>query len=200
MLEKFTSAFIPIFFAIDVIGVLPLFLSMTRKLNIEKRRIITRQAAITAFVISFCFIYFGKQVFKVLGITISDFKIGGGILLLIIGIVDLLFSERTERGADQQSDTMGIVPVGMPLIIGPAVLTALLLSVGANGYNITLLALIVNILLVWIVFHFADKIIGVIGEAGAIAVGKVFSLLLMAIGVMLIRVGILDFLSLARGS
>ncbi|MDZ4676867.1 MAG: MarC family protein [Oligoflexia bacterium] len=198
MLEKIFNSFVPLFFAIDVIGILPMYIGMTRNIFVEKRNRIVNQASITAFFIGIGFVYLGKEVFHLLGITVPDFKIGGGILLLIIAILDLLFSDKAERGTNEKIETMGIVPIGMPLIIGPAVLTTLLLSVGTNGYNATLIAFIFNLLIVWLVFRYSEKVIRIIGEAGAIAIGKVFSLLLTAIAVMMIRVGITEMIAMVK--
>jgi len=197
MVSKIITAFIPLFFAIDVIGILPVYVSMTKDVFIDKRQKIVNQAAVTAFLISFGFIYLGKGIFKFLGITIADFKIAGGILLLIFAINDLLFAQRSRRRTDVV-ETMGVVPIGMPLIIGPAVLTTLLLSVGANGYNATILALVLNVAIVWAVFRYSDFTIKTIGVAGAIAIGKVFSLLLAAIAVEMIRLGITDIVGILQ--
>jgi multiple antibiotic resistance protein len=194
MLSKIFTAFIPLFFAMDVVGILPVYVSMTKDVFIDKRQRIVNQAAITAFMISFSFIYLGKGIFRFLGITIPDFKIAGGILLLIFSINDLLFGQRSRRRTNAE-ETMGVVPIGMPLIIGPAVLTTLLLSVGNNGYNATLVSLILNIGIVWLVFRYSEFAIKTIGNAGATAVGKVFSLLLAAIAVEMIRLGVTDIVN-----
>ena len=199
MLSKIFTAFIPLFFAIDVIGILPVYVSMTRDVFVDKRQRIVNQAAITAFMISFGFMYLGKGIFRFLGITIPDFKIAGGILLLIFAINDLLFAQRSRRRGDSV-DTMGVVPIGMPLIIGPAVLTTLLLSVGTNGYNATIIALILNILIVWIIFKYSNLVIKTVGEAGATAIGKVFSLLLAAIAVEMIRLGVTEIVALVHAT
>lgn len=196
-ISKVVTAFIPLFFAIDVIGILPVYVSMTKDVFIDKRQKIVNQAAITAFFISFGFIYLGKGIFKFLGITIPDFKIAGGILLMIFAINDLLFTQRSRRRTDVV-ETMGVVPIGMPLIIGPAVLTTLLLSVGTNGYNATILALVLNVAIVWAVFRYSEFVINLIGVAGAVAIGKVFSLLLAAIAVEMIRLGITDIVGILQ--
>ncbi len=189
---KFLTAFIPLFFAIDAVGILPVFLSMTSDVFIDKRRTIVNQAVITAFFISFAFMYLGKGIFHFLGISISDFKIAGGILLLVISTYDLVTTRenrvRNTSGVDQ-TETIGIVPIGMPLIVGPAVLTTLLLLTGTSGYTATTTALVVNIFIVWLVFWYSDHIIKIIRRAGAIALGKVFALLLAAIAIKMIRLG-----------
>jgi multiple antibiotic resistance protein len=197
MLDKILTAFIPLFFAIDVIGVLPIFISLTKDVFIDNRRKIINQATITAFLISLSFMFLGKGIFRFLGITVSDFRIAGGILLLIFAINDLLFAQKTRRRVES-IETMGVVPIGMPLIIGPGVLTTLLLSVGSNGSNATLTALVLNIAIVWAVFYYSEHVIRIIGEAASIAVGKVFSLLLAAIAVMMIRLGVVELANLVH--
>ena len=85
---------------------------------------------------------------------------------------------------------LGVVPLGTPLIAGPAVLTTLLTLARSHGYLLALLAFGVNLVLVWVALRWASLIVRVIGEAGARAVAKVFALLLAAIGVTLGRRGV----------
>lgn len=188
-MEVFLTAFMPLFFAIDAIGILPAFLSVTGDISIIQRRKVVNQAAVTAFGISVFFIFFGQAIFKLLGITVNDFKVAGGILLLVLSIYDLLFDQGNRRKAGTD-DTVGIVPIGTPLIIGPGALTTLLLIVDTTGYTMTMISLVINVAIVWVVFYFSDKVIKVITKPGSIAIGKVFALFLAAIAVMLIRSGI----------
>lgn len=194
-MEKFFVAFIPLFFALDAIGILPSFLTITNDMSIMKKRSVVNQATVTGVVISVFFIYGGKFVFKLLGISVADFKIAGGLLLLVFSIQDLLFSNQTNRKTPPGDDTIGIVPVGTPLIIGPATLTTLLLLVDKVGYNLTLVSLILNLMIVWVIFYFSDQVIRVIRRQGSVAIGKVFQLFLAAISVMMIRNGIVEIIS-----
>ena len=188
-MEMFLKAFMPLFFAIDAIGILPAFMSVTGDISVMQRRKVVNQAAVTAFGISVFFIFFGQAIFKLLGITVYDFKVAGGILLLIFSIHDLLFDQGNRRKAGSE-DTIGIVPIGTPLIIGPGALTTLLLLVDTTGYTWTMMSLTLNVAIVWVVFFFSDRVIKIITKPGAIAIGKVFALFLAAIAVMLIRSGI----------
>jgi multiple antibiotic resistance protein len=189
--QFFLKAFIPIFFAIDAIGIVPLFLAHTDTMMVDTRNRVVNLAALTALAVGVVFLFVGKELFKFLGIQIYDFKIAGGLLLLIFSVQDLLFSDPSKRRTAGDDPNIGVVPIGLPLIVGPGVLTSLLLSVDINGYTPTLAAFIVNIIIVWITFRYATKIISITGRGGAIAVGKVFSLLLGAIAVAMIRSGIL---------
>ncbi|MFA4910155.1 MAG: MarC family protein [Desulfobacteria bacterium] len=189
---NYLLALIPIFIAIDVIGVLPIFISLTEEIGNDERRRIVKQSIITSFAVSMGFLAIGKFIFKVLGISIPDFKIAGGIILLIIATTDLLFPQKTSR---LTSPTLGVVPLGMPLIVGPAVLTTILISVDLYSYLPTIFSLILNLLLVWVVFLNSNYIIKIMGEGGAKAFGKVVSVLLAALAVMMIRRGIYEMIS-----
>lgn len=191
-LTNYLLALIPIFVAIDVIGILPIFISLTDGVETDERKRIVRQSVVTSFAVSMGFLAVGKFVFRVLGVSISDFKVAGGIVLLIIATTDLLFPQKTSR---LTSPTLGVVPLGMPLIVGPAVLTTIIISVDLYSYLPTIFSLIINLLIVWFVFFYSTHIIKIMGEGGAKAFGKVVSLLLAAIAVMMIRRGVFDMLS-----
>ena len=191
---RYFHAIIPLFVAIDVIGILPFFVSLTEDMRQKERQRIIHQSVITAFVTSLGFLAVGKFIFQILGIKVFDFKIAGGIILLIIAINDLLFPSKIRRNP---SSTVGIVPIGLLLIVGPAVLTTIILSVDTYGYLPTISALIINLIIVWIAFLSSGKIIGVIGDGGAKAFGKIISIFLAAIGIMMIRSGIFDIIRLS---
>lgn len=126
-------AIIPIFIAMDSIGVLPLFISLTEGMKDVVRHRVVRDSILTGFVVSLGFLAVGKFIFSVIEVTIPDFKVAGGIILLIIAIHDLLFPEKKRRidGA-----TVGIVPLGVPLIVGPAFLTTMIISVDGMPMDI----------------------------------------------------------------
>ena len=178
--------FIPLFVAFNVLGILPIFSSLTSDMVEHERKRVIRQSILTAFIVSIGFLGAGKSVFALLGISVADFQIAGGILLFIISIVDLIFPEKTRTFP---KETMG-VPIGIPLIVGPAVLTLLLIVIHTYGYISTILCLILNLLVVWLVFGRAHWIMGLMKEGGAKGIGKVSSLLLAAFAIMMIRKGL----------
>ncbi len=178
---------IPIMVAMDAPGVLPIYISLTEGLAPSERKKIIRQSIITAFLITISFVFLGKAVFNALEILIEDFMIAGGILLLIISIVDILRFGDKKLAA---SSTLGAVPLGTPLIAGPATLTTTLILAGNYGYAPVIASLVVNILFAWIIFEKAEALIKLMGINGARAFAKVAALLLAAIAVKLIRLGI----------
>jgi multiple antibiotic resistance protein len=190
--QNFLLAFIPLFVAIDVLGTLPLFFGLTEGITEKRRKRLVIDATLTALVISLAFLGSGKLLFSFLGITENDFRIAGGLVLLVLAINDLLFSSDTAR--KNPETTIGVVPIGIPLIMGPAALTTILILADSYGTIWTVASIIINLIIVWIVFRNADQVLKILGKAGSRAFAKVASLFLAAIAVMMIRVGMTEIL------
>lgn len=191
-LRLFSLAFIPLFVAMEPIGLIPIYLSMTRSMGAIEKKNVLFYSVITATAITIAFLILGKAVFIALGITIADFQIAGGLILLAIAVSDIV---QTARGFQEtlQTEGIGIVPIGTPLIAGPAALTTLLLLSDLYGVFITAIALAANLFIVWSAFTWSETIVRYIGENGAKGISKVVSLLLAAIAVMMIRSGLEAF-------
>ena len=193
MLTSFLLCFVPAFIAVDAIGVLPMFARLTQGVDPPRAHRIIRQSIVTATAVALAFLAAGSAVFRLLGITVADFMIAGGLLLLIISVSDLLSAEKRQRRVDPES--LGVVPLGVPLITGPAVLTTSLLLLNQHGIISTTAAIVVNILIGGLVFWSADRLQRWLGRTGATALSKIASLLLAAIGVMMIRRGVVAVVS-----
>ena len=194
-MKEFWLCFVPLFVAVDAIGVLPLFVSLTEDIGGARKQTIILQSVITASLVAVAFLWFGPALLGFLGISVSDFMVAGGILLLAISLSDLLTGEKRQRQAD--ADSLGAVPIGIPLITGPAVLTTCILLASIHGRWVTTAAIVVNIALAGLVFLAADPITRALGRTGTKTASKVASLLLAAIAVMLIRRGIVGILALS---
>jgi len=187
-MQKFWLAFLPLFVAVDAIGILPMFISFTRDLEKKQVHRIIIRSAITAAIVAVLFLAVGTVMLNVLGITVADFLIAGGALLFIISLGDLLTIEKKDRETDMTS--LGAVPLGVPLIVGPAVLTAILLLEPQYGTTATIAAIIANVLIAGLTFWLSVPIIRLIGNSGAQILSKIADLLLAAIAIMMIRRGI----------
>ena len=173
----------------DAFGVLPMFISFTEHLHKKDRRKILTQSIITAFLIGIVFLFLGKGILRILGVLVSDFKIAGGMVLLAISLRDILLYEKARK---LPTATMGAVPIGTPLITGPAVLTTIIILLDSYGVFLTVSSFVVNLLIVWVSFSYAAAISRFLGKAGSKAFSKIASLLLAAIAVMMIRKGVID--------
>jgi multiple antibiotic resistance protein len=133
------------------------------------------------------FLVLGQSVFKALGISVSDFQIAGGLILFIIAARDIILSAVVEPA--KPADDFGVVPLGMPLIAGPALITTLLLLVETQGMPATVVALAVNLGIVVLAFVGSEWLGRKIGEMGLRAISKIIAMLLAAIAVAMIRRG-----------
>lgn len=191
IIKALPNTFIPLFVAIDVFVVLPIFISLTEEMSKPKRQTVIRESILTALIVSLLFIALGEAIFKILGITTDDFKIAGGLVLLIIAILDLIKHGEERR---KPAGKTGVVPIGVPLIVGPAVLTTILVLVDHYGIIPTVISLMLNLFIVWISFINAQRIINLFGKGGIAAISKVMALLLASIAIMMIRIGIENIL------
>jgi multiple antibiotic resistance protein len=186
MLQKFFLAFIPIFVAIDPVGLVAIFTGLAANASPEQRKRQAFLGIVTALCVAIGFIFLGEIIFDALGITDADFQVAGGLILLGLAGRELLSLGAASRDA---SDEFGIVPLGMPLIAGPALLTALLILVDTVGLVFTLVSLLVNLALVAVAFWNAGWFTRWMGRQGLRGVSKIVALLLAAIAVSLIRRG-----------
>ena len=184
---KFLQAFIPLFVAIDPIGLAAIYLGVGHSIAADRRERIARQAVWTGGLVALGFLLLGQTIFTALGISVGDFQIAGGLILFILAARDLIHSvAETEK----LPDDFGVVPLGMPLIAGPASITTLLLLARSVGLVITLVALAVNLVLVALALHYSDWLGRKIGATGMRAISKIISMLLAAIAVAMIRQGL----------
>lgn len=185
-LGSFSLTFTALFVALDIVGTVPIYLSLTKTFTPAERKSIVDRSMFVALIVALVFMAVGQTLFKQLGISLNDFRIAGGLILLLISLADLLGGP----GAVQHSSgSTGIVPLAVPLITGPAVLTTLLLQVGSVGYPVTIAALFVNYVLGWVALRHCDRITKWIGRDGTIVISKIAALLLAAIAVSMIRAG-----------
>jgi len=186
MIHKFFVAFIPIFVAIDPIGLVAMFMGLAGNASREHRQREGFIGIFTALCVSVGFVFLGKIIFTALGITVADFQVAGGLILLGLAGRELLNISPADREA---TNDFGVVPLGMPLIAGPALLTALLILVDTVGLIFTLFSMVVNLALVAVAFWNADLVARWMGRQGLRGVSKIVALLLAAIAVSLIRRG-----------
>jgi multiple antibiotic resistance protein len=183
--------------AVDAFGVLPLFMSLTEGIAPERRRRLVMQSVLTAGSVALAFTLVGRPGLRALGISVSDFMMAGGLLLFALSLRDLLSVEKGQRPVDLE--TLGAVPIGVPLITGPAVLTTCMLLADQHGLAPTLAAVAANVLIAGVVFWFAEPVGRALGGAGTKILSKMAALLLASIGVMMVRRGVMLVIDQGRG-
>ncbi len=188
MWEGFLKSFIPLFFALDVLGVLPLYARFSINLDKAKRDKVLRDSIITAFLVTLIFVVLGNKVLLYLNISIHDFLIAGGVVLFIISARDLVGGGRDDLAG--QEDLFAVVPLGVPLLAGPAVLTTSLIIFNSFGFFYVLASLLLNLFIAGMIFKYSLTILRFVSRRWVEAISKVFVLLLASIAIMFIRTGL----------
>jgi len=194
MLETFLLAFIPLFVAIDPVGTLPLYLGLTDGFTPDEKKKLAFQAVGTAFLVGLTFGAAGHMVFRLLGITPADFRIGGGLLLLIFSIREIFGTSSKSAQGEAPDELIGVVPLGIPLIAGPAMITTLLILHDTHSFLNVMGALVINLVIVLFLLIYSDEIVRKIGDVTPKVVAKVVAIFLAAIAVMMIRSGVVAFI------
>ncbi len=185
------QAILLLFIAVDPLGNAPLFYSITMGLPAAKRRRLVERSVRVAFIILLAFAVAGDVFLSYFGLSLADFRIAGGIILLIYGIAGILgFTEASMIRAPEEAESLAIVPLATPLLAGPAAIATVLYIKAAIGLPAALLSIIVNTTITYVMLKHSDRLMEAMGENGAIALSKIMAILLAAIAVSMIRGGI----------
>ena len=167
-----------LFAIIDVVGNIPLIVLLREKFKVIE----SGKATLVSLIIMLTFLYVGKIILQLLGVDINSFAVAGSIIILFLA-TEMILGIKLYK--DNNPKTASIVPIAFPLIAGPGTLTTLIsIKSEFNDLNI-ILAIIVNMVLVYIVLKSSEKIEKIIGAQGINILRKVFGIILLAIGIKL---------------
>ena len=202
MTAVFINSFILFFVAIDTIGNIPFFLSLTEEAKIKQRNQIAIKSIIIAFFIMITFAYAGRYLLDAIGVSLDSLKIAGGIILMILAI-DILFEKRktrrekrVEEALDEKNfDDIIVFPIAIPFIAGPAALTTIILLIGNYTINTefqipVILALIAALVVSLILMISANFIVKFLPKQILHATARVMAFILAALATQFIIDGI----------
>jgi multiple antibiotic resistance protein len=185
--HSFVLTFIPLFIVVDALGNLPIVISLTERSSSRERYRIVHIASATAAIVGLIFLFFGQFILNVLSISVGSFAIAGGTILLVLSIKYMTTGRMVETIKEEM---IAVVPIGTPLVVGPATITTLLILASQYPLYIVLISFILNLVITWVIFMLSESIIKVLRPGGLKAISKVFSLLLAAIAVSMIMHGL----------
>ena len=192
-LGNLTKAIIALFIIVDPFGNVPIFIGLTEKIGETERRKIFNTATLVAIVLLLVFAFTGQEIFLIFGISIYSFEVAGGLLLLIISIRILISGSIHE--STESPESLGAVPIAMPLLVGPGAITATILNLQTFGTIVTIISVLVVLLLTWVILRHVGSVYRFLGKTGSMVIARVMSLLIAAIAVQYILSGISQFLA-----
>jgi multiple antibiotic resistance protein len=187
------KAIIILFIIVDPFGNVPIFMGLTEKMAEAHRRKVFNTATLIGVILLLVFAFTGQEIFLIFGISIYSFEVAGGILLLIISIRILISGSMHENVESPES--IGAVPIAMPLLVGPGAITTTILNLQAFGTLVTILSVLIVLFVTWIILRYVSSIYKFLGKTGAIVIARVMALLIAAIAIQYILVGISHFLA-----
>lgn len=186
-LDLLIKPIVAIFGVMDPVGNVPIFLTLTEKKNLAEARRLALRACVRAGIILLVFLFLGNAVLDAFSISIESFRIAGGLILILIGLQIIFGFEAASKESLGEEADVSTVPLATPLIAGPGCITATIILSKEYGKFLTLVGIIVNLVLSYLLFHYANWVLKVIGRKGALVFAKVAALIIVAIGVEFIR-------------
>ncbi|WP_337860287.1 MarC family protein [Ferroplasma sp.] len=198
----FLTVFVALFAIINPIGAVPILISLTDGYSLKERKEVIRRSVYMASGMLFGFMFLGIYIFDILGISLYDFEIAGGLLLFKVGF-DMLQGKtsttkitNTEQQDSADREAIAIAPIGTPLLAGPGSITTAIIYFNGAGIDVVsrlfvVIAVILVLILAFIILRYSLPIFQKIGKTGSIVISRIMGLLLTAIAVSLITTGII---------
>jgi multiple antibiotic resistance protein len=189
------KAVIVLFIIVDPFGNIPIFAGLTEALTENQKRKAFNVACVVGLVLLILFALVGQEIFNIFGVSIYSFEVAGGILLLIISI-RILISGPSSREAVESPESIGAVPIAIPLLAGPGAITTTIFNIQAYGVYVAALSVVVVLGATWVILRFMNKIYKYLGKTGSLVIARVMAILIAAIAVQYILLGVLHFVAL----
>ena len=199
-MDIFIATFLKMFFIMTPFFVLSVFLTVTTDATAKERKSLAIKVTISVIIICLVLLFFGKNIFDVFGITLDAFRIGAGALLFLSAVELIQGNKATAKVGDKDLLDLAVVPLAIPVAIGPGTI-GILLVMGATFENkssmlMGSLALICAVLVIGFMLYSSSIIERIIGKQGLLVISKITGLFLAALSAQIIFTGIKNFLGL----
>ena len=177
-IREVTTATMVLFAVIDILGSIPIIIGLRNKTG----HIQSEKAAIVAGFLMIAFLFLGEEILKLIGIDVNSFAVAGAFIIFFLAIEMILGITLYK---DDQAESASIVPIAFPLIAGAGTLTSLLSLRSEFQVENIIIAIVLNIIFVYLVLKSSVRIEKFLGKNGVSIIRKVFGVILLAIAVKL---------------
>lgn len=199
------KSFLTLLVVMDPIALVPMYLGVSGSLGPDDHKQVARRSTMAAGIVLFLFTLIGGKLLATLGISLSAFRIAGGLLLFKIA-VDMVFAQRERETEEEQAEALAkedisIFPLAIPLMAGPGAMASVMILAGEGallhpmGSGIVLACTTVVLMMCWAALRLAEKIAKVLGTTGINVVTRILGVLLAALAVQYVADGTLAFLA-----
>ncbi len=185
------KAIIVLFIIVDPFGNIPIFMGLTEAIPENQRKKLYNTATLVGVILLLVFAFTGQYILTIFNLSIYSFEVAGGILLLIVSIRILISGSKHD--SDESPETLGAVPIAIPLLVGPGAITTTIFNLQTYGIVTTILSVIIVLALTWAILRFINQIYRVLGKTGSLVIARVMALLISAIAIQYILTGVTHF-------
>ncbi len=193
--EELFKPFLMLFVVLDPIGILPYYQSIIYRVPEDERGNVLRRALLAALAMLLSFAILGDYMFRLLGVTIGDFQVAAGIILLVYAIASIF---EISIGGSSTSASVAIFPLATPLLAGPGAITTLIYIKYVYGPIIAIIVSIVNIIIAYPILSSSTIILKILGRHGSLFVDKFMSLILAGFAISIIREGFQSIINIIK--
>jgi len=187
-LGDLAKATIMLFVILDPVAVSPFYIAISSRLPSKRERLaLLNRVLLAALAMLLAFAVIGDYLFSLLEISLDDFRVAAGVILMIYAVSSLF---DVQIGRPLEGETAAIVPLAVPLLAGPGSISTLLYIKYTYGPGIALASAVINIILAYPILYSSQRILRILGRHGAFLVDKFMSLVLAGFAVAIMRVGI----------
>jgi multiple antibiotic resistance protein len=180
-LSEIVSVSFALFAVIDVLGAIPLLISLKKKMGYIQANIVT----LVSSALILAFFFFGETLLGVMGLDVSSFAIAGSIVIFILAI-EMILGVDFHKG-DNDAKAGSVVPIAFPLIAGSGTLTTVMsMKTIYHQYNV-LIGILINMIIIYVALKSLNRLERLLGPAGVLVIRKFFGVILLAIAVKMFR-------------
>ena len=178
--KEIATATMVLFAVIDIIGSIPIIISLKEKSGTIK----SGRASIIAAVVLIVFLFIGEKILSLIGINVYEFAVAGSFILFFIAL-EMILGIKLFKQSDENLEMATVFPIAFPIVAGPGSLTSLLSLRAEYSIENIIIAILVNVIVVFIVLKFSGKFQRFLGKNGIAIIEKIFGVILLAIAVKL---------------
>ncbi len=200
-MDFFIATFLKMFFVMTPFFVLSVFLTVTNEASLQEKRHLAVRVTFSVIIISLILMYFGRYIFAIFGVTLDAFRIGAGALLFMSAVGLVNGNKDSQKLADFKLSELAVVPLALPITVGPATIGVLLVMVADNDtlgeFFLESSAMTCSILVVGLMLYFSNLIEKSVGKQGIAIISKITGIILAALSAQIMFTGIKNFLVVA---
>jgi len=200
-MDFFIATFLKMFFVMTPFFVLSVFLTVTNDATLEEKRHLAIRVTISVIIISLILMYFGRYIFAIFGVTLDAFRIGAGALLFMSAVGLVNGNKDSQKLAEFKLSELAVVPLALPITVGPATIGVLLVMVADNDtlgeFFLESSAMTCSILAVGLMLYFSNLIEKSVGKQGIAIISKITGIILAALSAQIMFTGIKNFMAIA---